>query len=536
MAPVPSVTRLPRRDWTPLSGGDSMRSKLCVIAVLSLLLAITPVASADPPTLEEEIEASIVDGLAWLDGQQNPDGSWGSYDEVAHTGLVVLKFEDRAIDLGFEPLDPAYEYSDEIAAGLSFIVANGHVQAIGPEPAGDPDGDGDGVGVFFTTGAHEIYNTGIAMMALAASGDPVAYEALLQDAVDFMAWAQADPECGVHRGGWRYGADYCNSDNSNSGYATLGLGFAEAAPPYGFGLTIPQFVKDELSLWIDVIQDDVNGDANDGGSWYDPYSSWVNILKTGNLLYEMGLVGDDADTPRVQDAVDYIERTWSNPSSDPGWMNHRQAMFTMMKGLESLGIELLDLDGVDPLDEWFPIVAEHLVLTQNVDGSWPHDPWGNQILSTAWALLTLEKAVPTFEIPVPVDIKPTSCRNPLNVAEKGVLPVAILGFEDFDVTMIDPASVRLLDEVAPLRWALEDVATPFEPFLDKVDAFDCTTEGPDGFMDLTFKFKSQEVIAALGEVSDGDVLLIPLTGNLLEEFGGTPIVGVDVVVMLDKKK
>ena len=60
---------------------------------------------------------------------------------------------------------------------------------------------------------------------------------------------------------------------------------------------------------------------------------------------------------------------------------------------------------------------------------------------------------------VPVDIKPTSCPNPLNVKSKGVLPVAILGTVDFDVSDIDPATV-LLEGVPPLRWALEDVATP----------------------------------------------------------------------------
>ena len=89
--------------------------------------------------------------------------------------------------------------------------------------------------------------------------------------------------------------------------------------------------------------------------------------------------------------------------------------------------------------------------------------------------------------------------------------------------------------VAPLRWAYEDVATPFEPFIGKVDPFDCTTEGPDGFMDLTMKFKSQEIAAAIGTVADGDVLTLSLTGSLLEEYGGTPIFGEDVIVILKKK-
>ena len=62
-------------------------------------------------------------------------------------------------------------------------------------------------------------------------------------------------------------------------------------------------------------------------------------------------------------------------------------------------------------------------------------------------------------IEVPVDIKPQSCPNPLNVGKKGVLPVAVLGNDDFDVTDIDPSSVRLAG-VPPLRSSLEDVATP----------------------------------------------------------------------------
>lgn len=64
-------------------------------------------------------------------------------------------------------------------------------------------------------------------------------------------------------------------------------------------------------------------------------------------------------------------------------------------------------------------------------------------------------------IAVDLDIKPTSCPNPFNVKAQGVLPVAILGTETFDVTQIDIASLRL-ETVAPIRSSLEDVATPLE--------------------------------------------------------------------------
>jgi uncharacterized repeat protein (TIGR01451 family) len=144
-----------------------------------------------------------------------------------------------------------------------------------------------------------------------------------------------------------------------------------------------------------------------------------------------------------------------------------------------------------------------------------------------------EPGTPVGEsIPVAIDIKPTSCPNPLNVKDNGVLPVAIVGTEDFDVTQVDPASVRLID-VAPLRWAFEDVVTPFEPLLGKESQYDCTEEGPDGYLDLTLKFDTQEIVAALGEVYDREAIVLPLTGNSYE---GTPIVGEDVVIILKNQK
>ncbi len=374
------------------------------------------------------------------------------------------------------------------------------------------------------------------MMALAASREPdmvisssnpvidgLTIMELLQAAVDHFVCTQ-NPD-----GGWRYWYTNEPSDNSNTGYAVLGLRYAE-----DFGIPIPESLKLNLSSFIDLIQDDVNGDTYDGGSHYTPNGGWVNVLKTGNLLFEMAFVGDALSDQRVQDAIDYIERHWNDMNGDPGWRNHNQAMYCLMKGFEAFGIEEIEVDGMTV--DWYQAFVEDILPRQQPDGFWPSEIWGNIWLSTSWALLVLEKiAPPPVEIQVPVDIKPTSCRNPLNVKDKGVQPVAILGTEDFDVMQVDPASV-LLAGVSPLRWSYEDVATPYEPYVGKVDAFDCTTAGPDGYLDLVFHFDTQELVAALGEVADGDVLVLQLTGNLLEESGGTPIVGEDVVVILKKGK
>ncbi|OGN96834.1 MAG: hypothetical protein A2Z71_09000 [Chloroflexi bacterium RBG_13_50_21] len=511
-----------------------------------LSMALVPLGGQVTAEDPDPKEVAITNGLAWLASAQAADGGWspGWCDRISYTGLAVLKLETRAIELGLDPLEEAYEYSSNVTAGLSFITANSITMPIGSEPAGNPDGDADGIGIYWTTNPdcgydwHRTYNTSIALMALSASGHPELYGDIAQDALDFIAWGQTDAGCELSRGGWRYMDNSCDSDNSNTGWVTLALGYVRSSPPYGFGLTIPPFVLTELSPWLDMMQDDVNGDPDDGGSWYDPWNPWVNILKTGNLIYEFGLVGDGVNSQRMIDAIDYMERHWMDANDDPGWRGapaNYQAMFTTMKGLEAMGIDLLDLDSDSvPEYDWFAEFVDVLVSQQNLDGSWPGwCYWGNDVACTAWALLTLEKSVPPLEIPVSIDIKPLSCPNPIKIKDKGIVPVAILGTEDFDVTQIAPASIYLwyMDQqnnrVHPLRWSYKDVATPYSG--DLVDRYSCTINGPDGYTDLVLHFANQPVVAMLDPVNIGNVLILPLAGNLMEDYGGTPIAGADIV-------
>ena len=132
-------------------------------------------------------------------------------------------------------------------------------------------------------------------------------------------------------------------------------------------------------------------------------------------------------------------------------------------------------------------------------------------------------ALPCAALAVEIDIKPGSCPNPLNTNARGVLPVAILGAGDFDVSSIDPASVRL-EGVAPLRWSYEDVATPYAGTGE--GCFACHESGPDGYMDLTLKFNAQEIVTALGDVEDGECRVVMLTAAGLS--------GEDVVRIIKK--
>jgi hypothetical protein len=497
--------------------------KKLLASVVLILMAAFVLAPATQAATSEEIEASIQNGLNWLVSQVSNPG----YPENPKIAFAMLKLVDRARELGKDPFQndsehpDYYEYADEVIAGFNYIFEGAVVNGEQVHWAYDD--------------FHCTYDTGIKMMAIAAAvktGDRLvavgplvgkSYTEVLEMAMNYMTATQ------LADGGWGYGCDYVydRSDNSNAGYATLGLGYAQDV-----GVTIPASVLGGIDSYINSIQCKA-ADSNYGGSGYTSACEWVNILKTGNLLFEMALVGDTMTAIRAQEALAYIENQWNDAGGGgTGWMNHRQAMFTMMKGLVAMGIEEITVDG-NPVD-WFDVVSSHLVATQNFDGSWPDDPWGDQFLSTVWALLTLEKTVVIPQLTVPFDIKPTSCPNPFNFKSKGVMPAAILGTDELDVTTIDPASLKLVlagengdAEVLPLRWALEDVAAPYM----NGEECGCTTAGPDGYMDLTIKFKNQDLAAMLEGYQVGDVVPLAITGNLMEEYGGTPIRGQDCVVV-----
>ena len=113
---------------------------------------------------------------------------------------------------------------------------------------------------------------------------------------------------------------------------------------------------------------------------------------------------------------------------------------------------------------------------------------------------------------VAVDIKPGSMINPVNVKSNGVIPVVIPGSADLDVESIDVDSLRLAG-VPPIRYKTGDME--------------------DGFKGLKLKFHTADIVTALGEVTDREVIELELTGSLTD---GTAITGTDQIMVLGKKK
>ncbi len=529
---------VPRGENGQLEERSKMRLEKKTTAILLISIFMISMFSMLPATIaatDDEIKASIALGLPWLASQQDPDGHWGDWNVIAKTGLAVLKFIDYVKEVPDIDswTDPDYVYHDVVVDGLNFLFSEGYYVNIWDKLAGDPDTLDNDKGIRFT--GYDDYETSIALMAIGATMTPaltvtepgplngITYADVVQDIVDYLSYTQR--ESTNARGGWGYEGSPDWADNSVTGYAALGLGYAQA-----FGATIPQFVKDELTHWIGIIQSPAGYSYYRplATGWPDPYED--ELLRTGNLLYEMALVGMPVDDTQVQLALTYIETNWALGEDLQSSM---QRAYCLMKGLEAYGIT--DEITVGVSGDWFNEISTYIVSIQKFDGSWPSDyrDWDDPYTMTAaWALLTLERAVAIPMIAVSIDIKPGSWPNPFNKKAKGVFAVAISGTEDFDITQIDPETIMIYPDdpetgVSPVRWTYEDAATPYADMTpEEPDGHDF--EG-DGILDLVLHFDRKEVTPLLCDYETGDYVKLYITGNLLEEFGGTAISGFDWV-------
>lgn len=117
-------------------------------------------------------------------------------------------------------------------------------------------------------------------------------------------------------------------------------------------------------------------------------------------------------------------------------------------------------------------------------------------------------------IAVDIDIKPGSETNSINNNGKGVIPVAIIGSEAFDVSQIDPSTVELEGMGIKMTGKTNKLLAHIE---------DVNSDGIDDLMiqiqDVRDTFTADDTDATL-------------TGNL---FDGTPIEGVDFIRLVPDK-
>lgn len=139
----------------------------------------------------------------------------------------------------------------------------------------------------------------------------------------------------------------------------------------------------------------------------------------------------------------------------------------------------------------------------------------------------VSSAVIVVTAPLDVDVKPGSCKNPVNIGSRGVVPVFVYGSAELDVQDIDRMSATFAG-VSPVRTGWFDIGSPCA--CDEEGEEDCEVIR-DGIEDFIMLFFTQQLADALGEVNDGDVVEVALELELLD---GTKLSGSDSITIIKK--
>ncbi len=150
-------------------------------------------------------------------------------------------------------------------------------------------------------------------------------------------------------------------------------------------------------------------------------------------------------------------------------------------------------------------------------------------------------ALDLFEVAsTELDVRPGSCPNPLNVRGRGVVQMALVGAEAFDVTDVDTDSI-ILDradgvgaEVQPLPWrpghtgVVRDVVSPFDG-----PPCECHHRGKDGIDDLIMRFSTRQMVRAfeLNSALHGDEIELVMSGQL---FDGREFTASDCITIVGR--
>jgi murein DD-endopeptidase MepM/ murein hydrolase activator NlpD len=260
---------------------------------------------------------------------------WSGNRWEGSTGLAVLAFEDH----GHREMNDHDKdiYAETVEKGLDAIFAMLRGTSASNIVNADSDINGNGRKVYEGYTGGNNYENGILAMAIAGTATPNAivrscgdaevrgkpYKTVLEDMVDYIAYGQNDTYS-WREGGWRYGANYGESDNSVSQWPALGL----AAAQDNFSINAPSWVKTRLQNWLNYSQ------CSNGGFGYTSPNNWCNIAKTGAGIIEMNYAGGGGNQAN---AINFIATNWGSTSYDYGNIGDHYAMYAVKKGLQKAG-------------------------------------------------------------------------------------------------------------------------------------------------------------------------------------------------------
>ena len=384
--------------------------------------------------------------------------SYANSGTLAATGSAALAF----IEEGYLPGDGSYGDS-VVAPALNYIFNRATSINIGMQAYGHPEnydnsldnsGDGNGKGIYFNPGDSQrnVYTTGIVTPVVYALGNALGkdtavgigtvstmtYSEVMRDVVDWYSWGQVESSSSLHRGGWRYNANYSTSDNSTAQWGSLPILYGNS-----WGLATPQFVKNELNSYISNIQHSQDATYKAGGSGYDHPNTYVNPAKTGGLMLELAAVGANASDPRLANALGYLTSMntydhWNQYATgaydqwNGGHMNNPYAMWAVYKALETWGYTATNTNGTATTNDdfligtgigsaagginigqdwgpqtslagdWYSQYCDILVTLQNANGSWNGYSYWTGALAAGWYINILNATgAPEPIVPVP---------------------------------------------------------------------------------------------------------------------------------------
>ncbi len=379
----------------------------------------------------------------------------------AYTALVTLAFENHGYQVPNNGDMPTGLYQKYIVRrGLNFVLntlsqvpGNLTVQTAGNPCVGAVEA-APCVGLRLEESGHSVYETGLAVLPLAASGamdrtvGEIAgtnsggyvvgktYREVLQRLVNAIAWGQGDT-VNNGLGGWHYALNnQASGDGSSEGWIMLALLDAEAS-----GATIPAFVRTQWSQAGGALARGLN---NDGSFDYQADNSRannnaVNVAKTGVGLQGMYFAGRPLADPDVQNALTWISDRWAGASVGAGQgffcgggqnKSCGYGMFNAFKGLKLYGVNTLpgvNRTGtfVGDVDDWHADYQDWLVANQTsplvtTGGNWATLQFSSQVGNntaggSAEALLIL--APTALVLPDPTTFSTVGLKhgNPLDI-------------------------------------------------------------------------------------------------------------------------
>jgi len=332
-------------------------------------------------------------GLKWLRDRQYSDGSWRS--NVGVTALCTLAF----LNAGFDEKDPTVQKA--ISYMLSKVRADGSI---------------------YSSSNWATYETSLAILPLIATRNS-AYNAIIENAKNWLVRCQWDEGEGITKDDWRYGGFgyYIGSrpDLSNTQFAALALEAAGLARDHPLWSKLQIFLHrcQKVNFPINVSIDgsiytvqpwNYAGTTGgyDGGFVYLPgdnpyYSTGEPSMgaMTGAGIWCLLLAGVPKTDRRVTEAINWVlnHYTWDTNPNSAGYRRYYYYL-TMAKALTMYGERIIG--GHDWYEELSNKITNEMISVGTDKGYWnpAQEDFGPE-LPTAYAILTLQTrvAAPTVQ-------------------------------------------------------------------------------------------------------------------------------------------